>query len=300
VLAGWRELFELWQSQDRESGEVGGSGALRYAFSRAWRRRVRNWGYSAPLEDVLMWTPPSRSLSHGEISFDRNIVKKARWTVDRFTYTYLDDWWTGSLYSEWAYMHSRLPGCVASPQMALRRVKAEELAEHIVERAIQQEDNPERPMVRVSDFTFAAAGNLKVGRIDAAVAMFEALNQMRPGDPDVLNNLGFCLLPSDPAGALKALEESAALRTDPDPTTSANRILALRILGRDAEALSLADYQLSMPHTQSAWLWRLDEDGSLRIEAHVDTRTYIAGMRDDLISTGHVGLEDTDEAPDTA
>jgi len=66
----------------------------------------------------------------------------------------------------------------------------------------------------VSNFTGVALERLRSGKHEDAVAIYRGLADLKPEDPEVLNNLGFCLLPTSPREAAEALKKSISAAGD--------------------------------------------------------------------------------------
>jgi hypothetical protein len=87
-----------------------------------------------------------------------------------------------------------------------------------------------------------------------AAAIFEEPLKLRPGDSEVLDNLGFCLLPVDKSAALLRLQEATSFEVHNSNVNSANRALALHLLGRDTDALEVISLTLNNSEADSACL----------------------------------------------
>jgi Flp pilus assembly protein TadD len=90
----------------------------------------------------------------------------------------------------------------------VRTVDEGELAKLIADRAVKAAQDAiegEREAAERQAFLFVqpAVRFLQDGRRREAAALFEALIDFDPDNPEAQNNLGFCLLPDDPERALQ-------------------------------------------------------------------------------------------------
>lgn len=177
------------------------------------------WILSAPLEYLV---EHRFAASGDELALVRESLPDrdydAMWLVDRFTSTYVRQWQKSSMQREWNYVRSMRPGCCVSGYMRERFVDPGQLAEllaevgadHLSEREAERDGNRLARHVRVDQFLPLAIESLGRGDHAEAARIYELVNRVRPGDSEVENNLGFCLLPSDPARAVELLEGALA------------------------------------------------------------------------------------------
>lgn len=284
----WRALFDEARRLDRATD----ADPLKYLLTGHFGRRVRNWMATAPLDEVLNWTAPSRDafISAPTKNWSLEETAQAAWLVDRFTETYLEAWRRDALAMEWSYLHGQQVGCGAPAAMRERPTDADEVARAIADKSVKAwrertNTGPERSF-SPQDFTYAAVENLAAGRLDAAAAIFAAVVRLSPDSPEANNNYGFCILPTDVKKALEHLERAAELGPlgHIDLTNSANRVLALHLLGRDEAALKLASDALSLRATGSpSFLW-LHGPGALRVTDAVDPHRHLEQLRDHLVA----------------
>lgn len=162
------------------------------------------------------------------------------WLVDRFTKTYMENWGRRSLQREWRYIHSQHPAPCPPADMRERVVDVKSLAVLLAEigsRHIEDQGNQSatgsKKLIQVEQFLPLAVEALKRGDRDEAASIYRMLFAVRPDDHDVVNNLGFCILPDQPAEAVRYLEKATE-------TASPGPHLAMTYLN-----LALARYVLS-------------------------------------------------------
>jgi hypothetical protein len=246
------------------------------------------WSLRQDLDSLVTWAPlpsPAFRREHARDSHDTEFVR-ANWIKERFTETYPDRWSTPSLDMEWKYLHGSEVACCDSAQMKLRRVGREDIAVVIAERAVDGRGRGGRRTgkFRVGDFTETAIGLLSSGKQDSAAAMYEALHKLDPSDPEIMNNLGFCLIPADPERALWCLNESTALSPDVTPVTWANKVAALYLLGRDSDALVLARQGCEGAGTVRAWLWLIEDPRKVaRLGTDINVGEYVKDLESRLV-----------------
>lgn len=245
--------------------------------------RVHAWNRKQSLEDISMWSPPPETVLSDE--FERTptgIANRGRWISDRFTKTYLAEWSKSSLDLEWQYLHSSVPGCAPRTEMDLRRLDVNDVAREIAKRTVGEQPggDSEPSAVQVQDFTTIAVDFLSSGRFEAAAAIYEGLESLRPSDHRVVNNLGFCLLPIDPERALATLKRSAEIAPRPLLETHANLALAYFLLGNYRSAITAAKNALGVPGSTTSWLWVPDDDNHLTIQHILDVKGYAQTLAD--------------------
>jgi hypothetical protein len=124
--------------------------------------------------------------------------------------------------------------------MRQRQIKSEDIARARADEHSRREDEGSSQNARedLEKLAFAKAFD---GKYEAAANIFESFLELQPGDPDVTNNLGFCLTPSDPKAAAKCFEEAGAGTTTPT-LTALNFALPQHLVGdnRLAQAKAVA------------------------------------------------------------
>jgi hypothetical protein len=232
--------------------------------------RVNQWAASASISDLVNLTPPTRetlaSLPTGE-PLDRNLREQYRWAVDHFAKTFFRDWETTSLHYELRWLDGDiLPPC-PNELMLDRKVPREEIAREIARRAVYDDASPDPVESLVDEMSRHAVKLLRQGRCREAAAVFEFGVQQRSEDPQVRNNLGFCLIPIDPRQALEHLKAAANMSYQSSATNAYNQMCCYVSIGRSRAALNVADFEFKKSHHTDggAHLWRQSSDGSWKL-----------------------------------
>jgi hypothetical protein len=251
-------------------------GLTSYALGGRFVSRVINWVQTAAIDDVLDWQAPPASLFVSEpitVGPSPQVVQQGRWLYDRFSKTYLPDWEPESLEHEWRWLLGRCEGAAPASVMKERPTRAEEVSACLADLATAPASAQTPALTAGEDdsavlynFVYLAARSLREGRRQEAITLFRGLAQLRPRDPDINNNYGFCLLVDDPESAVRWLERAATLNEGRqlDGTNLANRIYAATLLKDDERALALAEVLFTASRTQtfvSAYLWLDNGDG---------------------------------------
>ena len=246
--------------------------------------RLQIWAGTAPVDDLINCLPPTidefLAYDLGSESAVKAKCRRPLWMIDRFTETYLKDWDIESLRLEWRYQQgSEEPPCTRR-EMAARSVDANDLARALAEATANPVSNT-LPAIKST-----AIRLLLSGRRNTAAAMFDAARQDHWDDPELQNNYGFCLLPDDPAEALKALELAAKLGFS-HTVNICNRVLALFKLGRHAAALEVADQAIerwSDLDISGSVLWDFTSSEPSLITTGSASWCYVAGCGDEYVS----------------
>jgi hypothetical protein len=230
--------------------------------------RASAWLNSLDLVDLAAWLPPTPE-EFDAVSPDSLLVDgdTGQWITDRCLDTYLHDWVPSSLRLEWMYLHGQTPAPISKADMATRSVPIDELARELANRSVQGDHFRQDGLaVRTSELVVPAVRFLEQGQRDLAAALFQAIVDVRPSDPEAQNNLGFCLAPDDPERALRHLDCVKASGTS-QTLSAVNRVACLGRVGRFTAALDLVGDLLSdadLPWPFSSYLWSPREivDGS--------------------------------------
>jgi hypothetical protein len=238
---------------------------------------LMTWVQTASLADVVEWIAPT----HLAAAHVPPVLDTGLWLVDRFTNTYVEEWQPSSRFMEWQYIHGLTPGCCPPDEMAQRRVNQEELATLIADRATERwqhrSDRAPSTSVDINEFSTPAILHLEAGRRSTALAIYESLVRIRPSDNNTRNNYGFCLIPDDPARALKELEKAAELGYEA-PVNAANRALCHMLLGHSEECERLANEVIDSSHADRlAYVWEYDGD-KFNFAGPLDVREYARGL----------------------
>jgi hypothetical protein len=245
--------------------------------------RVDQWEASASIDDIVNLTPPTRealaSLPNGE-PLDRNLREQYRWAVDHFAKTFFRDWKTSSLHYELRWLDGDIVPPCPNELMLDRRVPREEITQEIARRTVYEDDSPDPVESLVVEMSRHAIKLLRQGRCREAAAVFEFGVQQRPEDPDVRNNLGFCLIPIEPRQALEHLKAAANMGYQPSVTNAYNQMCCYVSIGRSRAALNVADFESKKFDRTSmgAHLWRQSSDGDWELFDSEDIFKSIAGF----------------------
>lgn len=227
------------------------------------------WSDFTSLESLIAWEAPIEKLSEilksqPDMKFDEAFIndkRNGKWLVDRFTETYIDRWDTESLCREWSFIHGQIAPPCSPFELKSREVKVSALSQEMSDRLVRVNKNqssrvktlqtPEHQTgLMTSQLVKPAVGFLSQGRFTEAQALFEAILQMDPSDPDANNNLGFCLIPQNPELALKYFNECENLTGKRSELLSVNRMLALASLGRRTIVAEIATSEFDInPNT---------------------------------------------------
>lgn len=243
--AGWADVLDAVLADTPPPDAPGDDAHRRFiaALSSDFPRVAIEWAATATLDDLLAWQPPTLAALAAireACQSDRMATGTDRvvqgWLLDRWTQSYFDDWRSESLRLEYKWALGEEPSPCDDALMLSRGVDLSELSKTIAVDAVMRPAGPEQAFHNLKTW---AAGLLSRGRRSDAAAVLDGARRLSWELPEPHNDYGFCLLPDDPAGALAALDEATRLgyrRT----VNVCNRILALHLLDRDADALGVA------------------------------------------------------------
>lgn len=270
---GWDEVIQIREGAPIEFATSVGR---HLQAAAAGEHFLLAWLEEAPLDDIIDWVPPGLALDevHPELT---DVCFLHRWVMDHFLNTYLGDWDTRSLHTEWEYIHGRLVAPCPSSELAARRVAVDQIAPLIADRAIAGAQPKARtPLNR---YVMLAVDLLHEGRRDAAAALFEVVMQFEPANAEAHNNYAFCILPDQPAVALAELDKAIEAGWAENPIVVANRMFAMMLLGRYTSALSIAETAVDKFGAYppfNGWMWSFDEEPKL-LEVP-DIRAYLLDL----------------------
>lgn len=278
------------QAVDRAAATV----EIRLAFSGLFLRRVEEW-LSRLIEDDLQGLlhavpPPASVLLALPVPAAPVRDEIGLWTWDRFARSRLEEWALPSLLLEWRCARGDTPAGACPPRVLAERPVA---AEHVADLALDRQSRrrgrraPARGLTAAA-LTKSAVDHLRAGRWQAAADVFAGLVALRPADGEAWNNLGFCQLPLDRAAALRSLQQASLYERDDPAVNAANRTLALHLVGRDDEALHVADAALTVPgRSTPSILWRHHgPDAPLVLDEAVDPAQYLSELRHHVAAGG--------------
>lgn len=253
LARGWSTLagkYLIAEDADEAAGEALG----------ALVGSIYTWAMSVDADDLLNWTPAEQDPSDSPTDLPNlHIDDEAAWLIERFTATYLDQWSTPALRMEWLYLHGQIAGPCSSNDMRSREVEETALAKELADRFAADTAAGPGLAMRLVEPAIRFIGE---GRRTEAAALFEAAAFHEPRSFRALNNLGFCLLPDDPARALHFFDRAIATGDADVEVAQVNHVLALAVLGRHTSAIDSAEAFLKqysvVRQNFSAWLWDVD------------------------------------------
>lgn len=291
---GWLTLLKVIAPEDelRSISDSGNEGQIIEYVAPKLIDHVVMWSLYAPLDDLLHHRAPESPYNLHELWPDvppRNF--ELQWLVDRFTETYLYNWHPVSWTSEWRWIHSSRPGCCSPAQMRDRVIDNNELARILAEYACEIEDKDKArefgddSRIHVAQFLDVALGAIESGNVSEAVSMYRAIVRLVPDDWQATNNLGFCLIPIDPAEAIEYLERSIGAPQRPPqllPMTHLNLALANFRRGKLEEALESIRRARSVATLSiGGYMWAPDEP---QLMLHLSSLQEYADSLEALVS----------------
>ena len=213
--------------------------------SRRWHQEIVDailptlvsWSIDAPFSEIINWSPPASLAEQPLSKRPQPRDPSSAWILDRFMTTYLHEWKTDSLRLEWKYLHGELQVPCSQSDLRLREIPEDDLSKAMADRLVRYEDNRPSLMNRLKP---SAIRYLREGRHERAAILFETAIDQNCADAEGHNNLGFCLIPTDPNSAVESLERAMSMGWSEKALTDANRILATAFAGRLTSALDLA------------------------------------------------------------
>lgn len=265
---GWAEFVLGPEAHSADSDQLMATAGRSVGVIAGWLAA------EAPIDDIINWAPPSRSEVSSLNAIPDDVAAPHRWIVHRFLETYLEDWTMSSLRLEWLWLRGEAVPMCPSREMAARRISETDLSKVIADRSVKNADRSENS-IPVERFTRVAVDLLMEGGRDAAASLFRAILDAEPNNAQAHNNLGFCIMPDDAAGALLEFDRAASLGLEFTPMVIGNRIYALAALGRATSALDLAERLVERFHEIpeiNGWMWAFEGDPKL-LEVN-DIRRY--------------------------
>lgn len=252
--------------------------------------RIRQWVSSASLDEIIELVPPRRGVlgtSAVAIAGERELRNLYRWAVDHFAKTFYKDWATTSLHNEFRWLDGDMVSPCPAELMRDRSVLKKDLSEEIARRAVYQTPAPDAGSSVVDEMTRHAGSLLRQGRYKEAAAVFEFGVRQRPDDPDIKNNLGFCMIPVNPRVALDHLKMAANIGYRSTATNSYNQMCCYVNLGRPQAALNIAEFEWhrissKIEQVEAMLLWRLSDSGEWELTDHDDVAKAIAAFAADI------------------
>jgi hypothetical protein len=245
--------------------------------------RIKQWVGSASLDELIDLAPPKPNDLAPDAAApegERVLYEQYRWIVDHFAQTFYRDWETNSLHNELRWLDGDIVSPCNDELMNDRMVPRQELVEEIARRAVYRPGVPGVGDSIAAEMTRHAISLLHQGRYREAVAVFEFGVTQRPGDPEIRNNLGFCMIPVDPSAALEHLKMAANMGYCSTATNAYNQMCCYWALGRSRAALNIAAAEWPKANSESrdSLLWRLTTRDEWELYDAIDPGSAIAGF----------------------
>lgn len=252
-----------------------------------------NWVMQAPLTSLVGLPAPStedlKMVTPAISSEERKLYEQYAWLVDRFSTTSLRDWLTSSLLYEYRWQAEQEPPPCSEELMSDREVGNAELNAEIARRTALNVPNgtPDPEAVLADDMAGHARVLLRQDRPSEAAALFEFAARRRPTDPVAHNNLGFCLIQTDPKRAMHELEAAARMGFSNRVVNVYNQVCCHLLQRRPRAALASAEEYWSAqdahPGTATLWIWHTD--GSWEIDEGTDPHQALAELAAEIART---------------
>lgn len=257
-VAEWKTVLAEFDG-DAESESAGG------LMSKSASDAVIGWASNGPAISLLSDVVPTiEDLRAGAgVNQDDDLRAEADWLIDRFTCTYLSEWRPTSMRREWRFIRAQRVGCAPAGLMRERQVKPEELAAALADDACDQQET--QSGWTGTHLKTAAVAKLKVGLDRAASSFLRVVAELEPDKADHKNDLGFCLLKSEPEESLSLLTEALSAGTSNEMLTQLNLALNFHLLGDVAASEVWLHDALSAEVGDGAFVWRI-EDATLNFD----------------------------------
>jgi hypothetical protein len=212
---------------------------------------------------------------------DSETLHEYRWIVDRFAITHLHEWTTPSLHREYSWKQGTRPPPCAESLMSDRVVVDRDLNDEIAHRAVTANSATligapaGLSTTLLAKLRSSAIEFLRASRPREAAALFEFAISESPRDAELVNNLGFRLIPLDPRRALAKLEEANRLGYPISEINLYNRALRRLLMGEYQTALDMIQSFWDQAQGEPAFLWRPDAQG-LQLRSVQDSRDELA------------------------
>lgn len=270
--------------------------------------RLQAWANSAPLGDLLTLTPPGEGMVAAlplPSPEQTKLATQYLWLVLRTTEQPFDAWGTEELHLEYRWLQGDLEAVAPAEFMGTDHGNIDLLCREISRRAVYDPiDEAETRRTRMLTKMQAQARSfLDQRRFDAAAALFEYLLAEKADDLHAANNLGFCLIPVDPARAREAFIRAEEAGYRPQALVLYNRLcVAVDDIERGELLLAAERYFESALESEpgSGVLWRrsggdwetFDTDDFRRELASLALATAVELGRFDRTAAWHKRLND--------
>lgn len=221
---------------------------------------VRAWVQQADLRSLLAWAPQATAVPVDPL--DKSLIDTYRWLAERMTVTYPAQWATSSLHLEWTWINGERSAPFNCLALEARSVDLAPLNAEIAQRAVRA-GKPDAGLT-LDQVANQALQLLEAGNRQAAAGLFEAICSRQPESAEAQNNLGFCLLPDQPAEAVQYLALARRLGYENTAINALNRMQAHMMAGQHRTALGIAQeiwggWERHAPRG-AAFLWRLPKE----------------------------------------
>jgi hypothetical protein len=283
-LDAWRKVLGPLPGVKPSTEEVSARRlhAVSAAAVAAYVPPILGWVATAPLNDLMTLSPPSEIRQGRQVpaSSDPKVCQRYAWLVDRFATTSARDWLTGSLQYEYRWINDLEPPPCPPMLMGDREVDLNALSAELARRsALSIGGEPDPESMLASEIDRHARVLLRAKRYREAAALFEFASLRRPLDADVRNNLGFCLVPENPAQALDALRAAAHMGYAPAAVNVHNQACCHLILGQPRSAVGVAEeYWKVISQAGGAMLWHWDPSQPVKLMDVDDANVAIAEL----------------------
>lgn len=261
-----------------------------YELLRHARKLIEGWATFAPIDALTRLVPaPSEELTTWAARVDpttREAAKQYQWFVERTLDPDLTRWSTSSLKFEYRYSVQGKAPLAPRAFLATVDVDPDQLAHALATRVLQEETRHEQ--LHRAELNLAIVRQAKMlltqGRHTEAAALFEFLITRDLGDPALRNNLGFCLVTTNPLDATEHLRAAQRMGFEPKSLLLYNRACCATTEAVKREVLFEANRHW-LAELESApvgaFVWRR-VDGELVPTETPDVRVDLARIAVDL------------------
>jgi hypothetical protein len=282
---GWRTVLDLqaWPNNITEPSITDIVNFAESVFVSAMPQ-VMNWMSLASLDELAMLIPPTDStILQARLDLSDELHRQYEWAVDHFSETFYSNWRTTSLHRAYRWLSgSETPPC--PPElMQDRGIDKDRLNAEIARRATSPHTEEIRSLQSAAllepEMVRYAKHLLEQKRYREAATVFEFGTVQMPGDGKFRNNLGFCLIPEDPAVALGHLETAANLNYASCEVNIYNQMCCHLALNKPRAALNLSDtFWASVRErpAEPAVLWKRLPGAGWELFTAIDPRRTVA------------------------
>jgi hypothetical protein len=231
-------------------------------YARTYVPAIFSWIAAAPLTSLVMLTPPEGTQLVQTvpcIGGNKKLREQYAWLVDRFSTNSVRSWLTTSLQYEFRWQDEAEPPPCPEELMIERELEEHELnAELAMRSAHSLGGDPDPQSVLASEVDSHARNLCAQGRHQEAATLFEFAVLRRPYDSEVRNNLGFCLIPENPAVAIKELQAAAHMGYAHPAINAYNRACCYLALEQPRAAMATVEeyWPVKVPDPDGAMLWQ--------------------------------------------